>query len=171
MANVFLISFLFLQQGYFRTSTGSFFIEPIEDYVDENRNILHLLYRSPRTDDEKGDTEKCDLTNSPGEFKFYFYDHHPKCLYSNKFNTSLETRFMLRQSDDGHTLDRDKWKEKRDVYREETWHENRSLAKAFNNKELDRDSPFAPRRTIYLIKHYELRETLLFFMSLNISIH
>ncbi|CRK97460.1 CLUMA_CG010849, isoform A [Clunio marinus] len=51
-------------QGYFRTSTGSFFIEPIEDYVDENRNILHLLYRSPRIDD-KGDSEKCDLTNSP----------------------------------------------------------------------------------------------------------
>lgn len=59
---------LFPQQGYFRTSTGSFFIEPIEDYVDENRNILHLLYRSPRIDGEKVDSEKCDLnTNSPGE--------------------------------------------------------------------------------------------------------
>lgn len=67
--------------------------------------------------DEKGDTEKCDLTNSPGEFKFYFYDDHPKCLYSNKFNTLLESRLKLRQSDDGHTLDRDKWI---DDYIEET---------------------------------------------------
>lgn len=63
-----LFFLLFLQQGYFRTSTGSFFIEPIEDYVDENRNILHLLYRSPRIDGEKGDSEKCDLPNSHGEY-------------------------------------------------------------------------------------------------------
>ena len=56
--------FLSLQQGYFRTSKGSYFIEPIEEYVDENKNILHLLYRHPPVD---GNAEKCDVTNSHGE--------------------------------------------------------------------------------------------------------
>jgi hypothetical protein len=55
-----------LQQGYFRTSKGSFFIEPLEEYVDEDRNILHLLYKHPPAE---GDSEKCDVSTAHGEFK------------------------------------------------------------------------------------------------------
>jgi hypothetical protein len=65
----FIFNFIYfcsLQQGYFRTSKGSFFIEPIEEYVDENRNILHLLYKHPPID---GDSEKYDdVAHSHGEF-------------------------------------------------------------------------------------------------------
>lgn len=56
------------QEGYFRTSKGSFFIEPIQEYVNENKNILHLLYRRPRIVNENGDVEECAVTNSHGEF-------------------------------------------------------------------------------------------------------
>jgi hypothetical protein len=96
--NLVSLSFsLYLQQGYFRTSTGSFYIEPIEDYADENRNILHLLYREPRRDGAKGDSEKCDLPDSHGEcFAFFlsaiFTSHSESCLkaisaclYNNKY--------------------------------------------------------------------------------------
>lgn len=63
--NLFLIFFFFsLQQGYFRTSNGSFFIEPLEDYVDEDKNILHILYKSPPAD---GESKSFDVTNSHGE--------------------------------------------------------------------------------------------------------
>lgn len=58
--------YLFIsQQGHFRTSSGSFFIEPIEDYADENKNILHLLYRAPQTKShDELDTENDDLPNA-----------------------------------------------------------------------------------------------------------
>lgn len=61
-----ILFFLFLQQGYFRTSLGSFFIEPIEDYVDEDKNILHILYKIPPVDAE---SKSFDVTNSHGEFR------------------------------------------------------------------------------------------------------
>lgn len=72
---LFFLIYLFPQQGHFRTSSGSFFIEPIEDYADENKNILHLLYRAPQTKShDELDTENDDLPNaSVGEwFKEFF---------------------------------------------------------------------------------------------------
>jgi hypothetical protein len=67
--------FISFQQGYFRTSKGSFFIEPIQDYVDENKNILHLLYRRPHIPKDKEDAEECDLSNSShGEFLLFIWN-------------------------------------------------------------------------------------------------
>lgn len=61
----FSFNLFILQQGHFRTSSGSFFIEPIEDYADENKNILHLLYRAPQTKShDELDTENEDLPNA-----------------------------------------------------------------------------------------------------------
>lgn len=60
-----IIFFIYSQQGHFRTSSGSFFIEPIEDYADENKNILHLLYRAPQTKShDELDTENDDLPSA-----------------------------------------------------------------------------------------------------------
>ncbi|XP_055713479.1 A disintegrin and metalloproteinase with thrombospondin motifs 20 isoform X2 [Phlebotomus papatasi] len=34
-------------RGHIRTSSGSFFIQPVEKYTSENENILHIVYRLP----------------------------------------------------------------------------------------------------------------------------
>ncbi|XP_055684696.1 A disintegrin and metalloproteinase with thrombospondin motifs 20 isoform X2 [Lutzomyia longipalpis] len=34
-------------RGHIRTSSGSFFIQPVEKYTSENENILHVVYRLP----------------------------------------------------------------------------------------------------------------------------
>lgn len=40
------IYFLFsLQRGHIYTSSGSFFIEPVEEYTTNNQNILHKISR------------------------------------------------------------------------------------------------------------------------------
>lgn len=41
--------------------------------MNENKNILHLLYRRPRIVNENGDVEECAVTNSHGEFSFDFH--------------------------------------------------------------------------------------------------
>ncbi|KAL7038269.1 hypothetical protein ACKWTF_009531 [Chironomus riparius] len=79
-------------QGYFRTSKGSYFIEPIEEYVDENKNILHLLYRHPPVD---GNAEKCDVTNS--------HDHHET---ESETNEEVELKFLNDKTKNAHLVHR-----------------------------------------------------------------
>ncbi|KAG5682346.1 hypothetical protein PVAND_011703 [Polypedilum vanderplanki] len=78
-------------QGYFRTSKGSYFIEPIEEYVDENRNILHLLYKHPPLD---GESEKCDVSTS--------HDQHD----SNEEEIDLKFLDDSKSKDDAHVMQR-----------------------------------------------------------------
>ena len=71
---------LYLQKGHIRTSSGSYFIQPIEKYTNENTNIKHAFYRLPYTpreterdeQTEKESTDKskihCDLPDSHGEY-------------------------------------------------------------------------------------------------------
>lgn len=37
--------FYFLQTGHIRTSTGSYFIEPVEKWVDHATPIMHKFYK------------------------------------------------------------------------------------------------------------------------------
>lgn len=37
--------YLYLQRGHIYTSSGSFFIEPVEKYTLDNQNILHKISR------------------------------------------------------------------------------------------------------------------------------
>lgn len=79
---VFLFFSFFLQKGHIRTSNGSFFIEPREQYTNEGTNIWHALWRirgptqdesntvdEPTAGSAKDDGSNCALdTKQEGEF-------------------------------------------------------------------------------------------------------
>lgn len=61
----------FFQSGEIRTSSGSYFIRPVENYTNENTNILHAMYRAPtpiKTHNDTTDHAHCDVQDQIGEF-------------------------------------------------------------------------------------------------------
>lgn len=59
-------SFSYFQRGHIYTSSGSFFIQPIENYTNENPNILHKISR------EKLPIKRIDLKNTDSDNKSSF---------------------------------------------------------------------------------------------------
>lgn len=53
----------YFQRGHIYTSSGSFFIQPVENYTNENPNILHKISR------EKLPIKRIDLKNTDSENK------------------------------------------------------------------------------------------------------
>lgn len=61
------------QRGHIKTSTESFFIQPVEQYTVDNPNILHKITRErkiidhPLGDDIFQGTSQCDTCKDKGE--------------------------------------------------------------------------------------------------------
>ncbi|GAB0092696.1 A disintegrin and metalloproteinase with thrombospondin motifs 9 [Sergentomyia squamirostris] len=57
-------------RGHIRTSSGSFFIQPVEKYSSDNQNILHIVYRLPldmRPHDELDSAEESSAFENVGD--------------------------------------------------------------------------------------------------------
>ena len=67
-----LLTIIIIQRGHIKTSTESFFIQPVEQYTVENPNILHKITRERKLNDHPlGDDifqgSQCDTCKDKGE--------------------------------------------------------------------------------------------------------
>ncbi|XP_059608561.1 A disintegrin and metalloproteinase with thrombospondin motifs 20 isoform X2 [Phlebotomus argentipes] len=56
-------------RGHIRTSSGSFFIQPVEKYTSDNENILHIVYRLPINMKPHDELESMEENSSNSAFE------------------------------------------------------------------------------------------------------